>query len=36
MTGGGGGGVRKIKDIIFGSCVWLLGVIFELVYFSRV
>ena len=34
--GGLWGGIRKFKDIISGSCVWLSGVIFEPVYFFRV
>ena len=28
----GGRGVQKFKDIIFGSCVWLYGVIFKYEY----
>ena len=28
-----GGGAQKFKDINFGSCVWLYGVIFEPEYF---
>ena len=34
--GEGGGGVRKFKNIILGSMVWLYGVIFEPVYFFSV
>ena len=33
---GEGEGVQKFKDAIFRSCVWLLDVIFEPVYFFRI
>ena len=36
MGEGEGKRVQKFKDAIFRSCVWLLDVIFEPVYFFRI